>query len=125
VKSQTVNPHNQMIGKWGEDCAADFLDQSGFQVVERNVRTPEGEIDLIVQKDNILVFVEVKARRHGQNGYPEEAITEEKLEHMQNSAEYYLAEHPEYAEKWRIDVIAVTGALNSQHPQIEWFEDAA
>jgi putative endonuclease len=124
VKIPTGKKHNQLIGKWGEDCAADYLEQKGYLILARNVRTPEGEIDLIAQKEGSLVFVEVKTRTDNQRGYPEEAVTEEKMEHMNNSAEHYLESHPEYEDQWRIDVIAVTGKLNSQNPQIEWFEDA-
>jgi putative endonuclease len=124
MQKKPVNRHNQVIGKWGEDRAAAFLEEKGFSINARNVRTPEGEIDLIAQKGEILVFVEVKTRTHNLDGYPEEAVTEEKLEHMNNSAESYLQEHPEFGENWRIDVIAVTGKLNDQNPQIEWFEDA-
>ena len=125
MKPQNIKKHNQLFGSWGEDCAAAYLEDKGYRIVARNVRTPEGEIDLIVEKEGKLVFVEVKARSHGHNGYPEEAITEEKQEHMIDSAEYFLQEHPDYAENWRIDVVAVTGTINSLHPQIEWFEDAA
>lgn len=120
---QSTNKHNQMLGKWGEDCAAEYLKRHGYNIISRNMRTPEGEIDLIAQKDKLLIFVEVKTRSNSLSGYPEEAITEEKLEHMNNSAEWYLQEHPDKAENWRIDVISVIGKLNCQNPQIEWFED--
>ena len=116
--------HNQKIGKWGEDCAFKYLESKGFKVLERNVRTPKGEIDLIALDHDVLVFVEVKTRSHNHAGYPEEAVTEEKLEHMINSAENWIQSHPEYENNWRLDVIAVTGAINAQNPQIEWFENA-
>lgn len=125
MKAGNQQKHNQIFGRWGEDQAADFLLQRGYTILGRNIRTPEGEIDLIVRKNEIVVFVEVKARSHSQNGYPEEAITEEKMEHMLNSAEHYLLEHPELEENWRVDVISVTGRPNEMNPQIEWFEDAA
>lgn len=120
-----VNRRKQILGAWGEDCAAGFLQSKGFQVVARNHRTPEGEIDLILVKDGHLVFVEVKTRIHNQAGYPEESVTETKLEHLMGAAECYLEQHSEYADDWRVDVIAVTGALNCSNPQIEWFENAA
>ncbi len=73
----------------------------------------------------MLVFVEVKARTHNHAGYPEEAVTEEKLEYMFDSAEYWLEEHQEYQDNWRLDVVAVTGVINTPAPKIEWFENAA
>jgi len=124
VKDQLHPGRNQFIGKWGEDCAFAFLESKGFKVLERNVRTPHGEIDLIALDQETVVFVEVKTRSHHHAGYPEEAVTEEKMEHMIDSAESWLQNHPEYEQNWRLDVIAVTGPLNSNNPQIEWFENA-
>jgi len=125
VKDQRHSGRNQIVGKWGEDCACAFLESKGFKLLARNVRTPAGEIDIIALDHEMLVFVEVKARSHNQAGYPEEAVTEEKLDHMFDSAECWLEEHQEYQENWRLDVVAVTGVINSQAPQIEWFENAA
>ncbi len=125
MKDQNHPGRNQKIGKWGEDCASDYLAGKGFKIVARNVRTSAGEIDLIALDQETLVFVEVKTRSHLQAGYPEEAVTEEKLEHMIDSAENWLQDHPEFENNWRMDVIAVTGVINSQNPQIEWFENAA
>ncbi len=123
---EKIHPgRNQIIGKWGEDCASSFLESKGFKIFDRNVRTPAGEIDLIALDNETLVFVEVKTRSHLDAGYPEEAVTEEKLEHMIDSAENWLQDHPEYENNWRLDVIAITGAIHSQNPQIEWFENAA
>jgi putative endonuclease len=115
--------HNQLLGRWGESIAADFLLQRGFKLIAQNVRTTAGEIDLIVEKDGKVVFVEVKTRSNTQTVYPEEAVTDEKLEHMLDSAEIYLADHPEISENWRVDVIAIIGHPGSSHPQIEWYED--
>ena len=124
MKGQQHSGRNQIVGKWGEDCAFAFLESKGFKVLARNVRTPSGEIDLIALEHEMLIFVEVKTRSHNQAGYPEEAVTEEKLEHMIDSAESWLEEHPEYQDNWRLDVISITGKLNQQNPQIEWFENA-
>ena len=120
----TVNRRKQILGAWGEACAANFLQSRGFQIVTRNFRTPEGEIDLVALKDGHLVFVEVKTRVHNRAGYPEESVTETKLEHLTGAAEYYLEQYPENVDDWRVDVIAVTGTVNSSNPQIEWFENA-
>jgi putative endonuclease len=125
VKDQRHSGHNQELGKWGEDCAFAFLEGKGFKILDRNVRTPNGEVDIIAMDQQTLVFVEVKTRTHHRAGYPEEAVTKNKLEHMVDSAEIWLESHPEYEDNWRLDVIAVTGPINSQNPQIEWFENAA
>lgn len=125
MKDQQHPGRNQIVGQWGEDCALAFLESKGFKVLDRNVRTPAGEIDLIALDHEMLIFVEVKTRSHNQAGYPEEAVTEEKLEHMIDSAEIWLEKHSEYQDNWRLDVISITGKLNQHNPQIEWFENAA
>ncbi|MEW5941133.1 MAG: YraN family protein, partial [Chloroflexota bacterium] len=52
----------QRVGRWGEQAAAEYLEKRGYLILARNFRTKHGEIDLIARQDNILVFVEVKAR---------------------------------------------------------------
>lgn len=99
--------HKQELGRWGESQAAEFLTRKGYQVLERNLRTPYGEIDLIASQEGALVFVEVKTRTTQKFGLPEEAITPQKLEHMIESAQHYLQERPEPEVDWRVDVIAI------------------
>ncbi|HET9928655.1 MAG TPA: YraN family protein, partial [Rubrobacter sp.] len=67
-----------------------YLIQHGYALVERNYRTRRGEIDLIVRKDDILVFVEVKLRRQIKYGDPLEAVTHRKQNTIRSVAEHYL-----------------------------------
>ncbi len=97
----------QSLGRWGETQAAEFLAKKGYRLLERNVRTEYGEIDLLLQSEEILVFVEVKTRRSQRYGQPESAITASKLRHMIDSAQAYLQEHPQFTQDWRIDVVSV------------------
>jgi putative endonuclease len=114
----------QAIGKWGEKLAEEFLAKRGCSLVERNARTPYGEIDLVMQADgDLLIFVEVKTRTSSAFGKPEEAITAQKKMHMVQSAEAYLLAHPEYAGDWRVDVVAIFQPA-SANPEIVWFENA-
>jgi len=62
------------FGKWGESLAADYLVEKGYTLVVTNFRTPDGEIDLVVQKDGELVFVEVKTRRNVRFGMPPQRL---------------------------------------------------
>lgn len=96
---------NQRVGRWGEQAAADYLSQKGYEIVARNVRTPYGEIDLIAQKDGFSIFVEVKARTTSSLGPPEMAVTPRKQQHMLACAEYYAQQNG--IDHWQIDVIAV------------------
>ncbi len=117
--------HNQITGRWGEQLAQEFLVGKGFQPIGRNVRTESGEIDLILEKDSLLVFVEVKTRTGLNFGFPEESITELKSDHFLAAVEEYLDMNPPGEKDWRIDVIAITGnAKRGGKPLIEWFEDA-
>jgi putative endonuclease len=117
------NRYRQMIGAWGEDLAAQFLINKGLKIIQRNFRTREGEIDLIALDGETLLFVEVKTRTNTEFGFPEEAVTDEKLDHLYEAAEEYLAEHLEY-ENWRVDVVAIKGKPDSDEPQFEWFQNA-
>jgi putative endonuclease len=113
--------HNQRIGKWGEETAAEYLTQRGHEIIARNVRTPYGEIDIVAKQGDITIFVEVKTRTSNTMGLPEEAITPRKREHMLASADQYAAEHA--IDHWQIDVISIEGKSGSM-PKITYFENA-
>lgn len=111
------------LGKWGESVAAAYLGKNGYSLVTTNFRTPDGEIDLVVQKEDELVFVEVKTRQNMEYGMPEEAVNDEKLDHLESAVGHYLLLHPQYENNWRLDVISVIGSPNGKEPQIDWFEN--
>ena len=113
----------QILGRWGESQAANFLEERGYEILERNVNTPYGEIDIIAEKEDVMIFVEVKTRRSGLFGYPEESITPVKQEHMVKASQAYLAEHPELGDCWQIDVISIQ-QIHSQELEIVHFENA-
>ena len=112
--------HNQMIGKWGEQIAADYLKAKGYTILSMNTRTPLGEIDIIASIEGQTVFVEVKSRTSRTFGFPEEGLTRRKLAHMLACAEYYAAGHE--LETWQCDAIAVEGNPGKP-PMIEHFEN--
>ncbi len=116
-----MTKHNQKIGRWGEDVAAAYLQKLGYELMERNTRTPYGEIDLIVRQRGRVIFVEVKTRTSTSFGYPEEAITPRKQQHLFDSAEHYAQEHG--LDHWQIDAISVEGKPNGGEPRITHFED--
>ncbi len=114
--------HNQEIGRWGEQAAVAYLQSKGYQIVDRNTRTPYGEIDVIARLKEVTVFVEVKTRTTRRLGLPEEAVTPRKLEHMIAAAEHYAAEHE--IDYWQLDVIAIQGKPGHSS-QIEHFENVS
>lgn len=107
-------------GAEGENLAARFLEDKGFEIVARNYRHRHLEIDLIARKDNWLIFVEVKTRSSVAFGEPEQFVTNQKARKIFQAAEEYI-----YAIDWhghvRFDVVSVKlGAM----PEIVHFEDA-
>lgn len=119
-----VTLHNQSLGRWGERQAEEHLVKKGYVILDRNVRTSYGEIDLITSIGNLLVFVEVKARSSTRYGYPEGGLTLQKRAHLLNAVQAYLQAHPEIENDWRVDVIAVQRYKNGQVPEIIHFENA-
>jgi putative endonuclease len=84
-----------------------YLIQNGYTLVERNYRTRRGEIDLIVRKDDTLVFVEVKLRRGTGFGDPLEAVTPRKQHTLRSVAEHYLYTKSAHYDTLRFDVIGI------------------
>jgi putative endonuclease len=119
-----VKSYRQALGRRGEDLAASFLSELGYEVLERNARSPYGEIDLIVQRQDLTVFVEVKSRTSTTYGLPEEAITPLKQAHLLAAIQAYLQAHPDLNGDWRIDVIAIQYPGHGAPPQITHFENA-
>jgi putative endonuclease len=113
----------QSIGSLGETIAADYLEANGYTFLGRNWRSPYGEIDLIALQNGVVAFVEVKTRRSRTLGPPEISITPRKREHMRDSAEYYIQQHPELTTDWRIDVITVQIQSGNLPPLIDHFEN--
>ena len=113
--------HNQRIGKWGEETAAEYLTQNGCEIIGRNIRTSYGEIDIVVPQGESIVFIEVKTRTLNKLGLPEESITSRKREHMIACAEHYATEHE--IDHWQIDVISIEGKPVATS-QITYFESA-
>jgi putative endonuclease len=111
-------------GILGENLACEFLGNNGYQIIERNFRCPGGEVDIIAQHQETLVFIEVRTKRSRQFGSPEESITPKKMEHMRNVAAYYWQCHKGLPESWRIDVIAIEMNSFGQANRIELIENA-
>lgn len=100
-----MDPRRQ-FGNVGEGLAANFLQSQGMTILAIQYKKPFGEIDLIAQDGDEVVFVEVKARATSSYGYPEDSVTPEKIRHILRVAQSYLTEH-QIEGPWRIDVLAV------------------
>lgn len=120
-----MNSHSQQVGRWGESHAVEYLIHSGYDILGRNIVTSYGEIDILAQQNETLIFIEVKTRSSDQFGFPEESITETKMNHMVESAQGYIIENYSNDPEWRIDVIAIQGDNKTDIPQIEHFENVS
>lgn len=90
-----------------EDFAVRFLQGKNYKIIDRNFHSRFGEIDIIAEDKDVLVFVEVKARWSPKFGAPEEAVTRSKLWKIQKTGEYYSLLNPNLPKKLRIDVVAL------------------
>lgn len=110
------------LGRQGEEAAARYLQREGMKIVERNLRTPVGEIDLIVKNKRVLAFVEVKTRRGTAFGSPGEAVGPHKQRQIIQAARWYLNDRPHKGLQPRFDVIAII--VSGDDFQIEHIQDA-
>ncbi|MDD4362775.1 MAG: YraN family protein [Atribacterota bacterium] len=97
----------KFTGSKGEDIACQYLIKNGYKILEKNFKVSFGEIDLIVNKNNIICFVEVKTRNSLIYGLPEEAITEKKKSKIIKVAQYYIKKKHLYNYLFRFDVISI------------------
>ncbi len=98
---------NQSIGQNGEEIAKNYLEKTGYKILETNKRFSNlCEIDIIALDKKTLVFVEVKTRKTDVCGHPLEAITKNKYNHIKQGIYLYLQENQQY-KKYRIDAISV------------------
>ena len=111
-------------GQRGENLAAGFLKERGYQILETNYRCPHGEIDIVAQHNDCLVFIEVRSKKSRNFGSPEESITPAKKEHLIDSAWHYQQARGNLPQMWRIDFVAVELNYANEVKRIELFENA-
>jgi putative endonuclease len=108
--------HNE-TGKEGEELAARWLKEKGYEILHRNWRHSHYEIDIVATKGTYLHFVEVKARNYSSFGYPEDSVTKKKFKHLQKAADEYLFLNPGH--KWiQYDILSIT---LHKYKEVEYF----
>ncbi|HUU62474.1 MAG TPA: YraN family protein [Dehalococcoidia bacterium] len=112
------------IGALGEKIAAEYLTGLGYVIRERNFRSREGEIDIIAEKDDFLVFIEVRTRRSLSFGTPEESVTAQKKERLITLTQAYMEDREDLPSSWRIDVVALELGPKGQISRLELIENA-
>ncbi len=109
-------------GQWGEDLAADFLAEAGLELLVRNWRYKKAEIDIIARENEILVFIEVKARASSAFGHPEEMVTSRKQRFLIDAAMAYMR-FTGHDGEIRFDIVAILGRPDKEK-EIIHFRDA-
>ena len=112
------------LGDWGEEKALRYLSDQGYQLLARNWRTSEGEIDLVMEQDLMIVFIEVKTRNTDLFGSPEESITPGKQKRLRKTCMAYLQENDCENRDWRIDVVAIEATRIGEITRLDHYENA-
>lgn len=113
--------HNHIMkGKYAEGIACQYLHEKGFEILHQNWRHGHFEIDLIVSKNGVIHFIEVKARWGLQFGHPEESVSKKKFRHIQNASNAYLGIHHQW-NRIQFDILSIY--FNEGEKEICYFED--
>jgi putative endonuclease len=113
----------QILGETGENLAAGELVARGYAILERRYRTRHGEIDIVAEHAETIVFVEVRARATGEFGRAADSVTDQKKRKVTAMAVEYLARHHITNRPCRFDVVAIDEALGPS-PEITVFPNA-
>lgn len=111
------NDHNEKLGRKGERKAARYLIFRGWKILERNYRTPYGEIDIIAKRRGVMAFIEVKTRTTDEFGTPAEAVDEKRKRRYIMGANYFLANRI-------VDMTVRFDIIGVYRGKIEHFENA-
>jgi putative endonuclease len=109
-------------GREAEDLACTWLRERGLRLLERNYRSPFGEIDIVMQEGGTLVFVEVRYRRSASHGSAAETVGAQKQARLRATAEHYLQARRDSKKPCRFDIVAVSGSR--MDAGIEWLPNA-
>lgn len=101
------NTSKKEMGNLGEEIASKYLNENGYQILERNFYTRHGELDIIAKQNDEIAFIEVKTRSNHSYGNPREAVTPIKQKHMYQAAKYYLYKTKQENAFTRFDVVEV------------------
>lgn len=103
-----MDNYRQKLGKTGEELAAKYLQNKGYEILVRNYRRYRGEIDIVARDQDCLVFVEVKTAKSRRFGPPVLRVDQRKKKQLGKIAMAYYQEHDLYDQDSRFDIITVT-----------------
>ncbi len=111
------------IGQWGEDVACRYLSRKKYRIIEKNYRLKTGEIDIIAQKDEYIVFIEVKTRSSNQYGRPSQAVSDFKKKRIVKTALQFICEKKMLNQSIRFDIVEIDYATFNEY-QVNHIENA-
>lgn len=123
AKKQKHDSTNLKLGPRGENIAVSYLQKQGYTVLVRNYRQRIGEIDIVAEDGDCLVFVEVKTRKNDQYGNPLEAVDIRKQRKLSRIALDYISRHKKENQNARFDVVAVQLQQESA-PEVQHIKNA-
>jgi Holliday junction resolvase-like predicted endonuclease len=118
---KALTPNNE-LGVWGEEQAADYLIRKGYTIVERDWKSGHRDIDIIATNGQVMIFVEVKARRNRVFGEPEDAIDYKKMQNLRAAINHYI-KFKNIRQDIRFDVITIVGTPYQGEAEITHIED--
>jgi putative endonuclease len=115
---------NRQLGDFGERVAAAHLEAKGYRILATNFRVREGEVDIVAQRGDVVVFAEVKTRRGDAMGSATEAVGVRKAQRLLIAAEAFGQQHPELPPERRIDLIAIDLDAGGRVVSLQHIENA-
>ncbi|WP_448662090.1 YraN family protein [Sphingomonas sp. CJ20] len=118
MRSTTDRRIAETRGREGEQRAASWLSDNGWEILDQRVRTPAGEVDLVVRRGTLVAFVEVKTRATAQA--LDHAIDERRLARVAAAAEYLMSRYAGPGDDIRVDVILIAPRTPPRHIENAW-----
>ena len=115
IRKDPSSAHHIITGKKGESLASEWLEERGFEIIEKNWRYKRFEVDIIASRHGILHFIEVKTKSSLRGGFPEEQVTIAKIRRLVNASIPYRSMFPVW-NRVQFDVLAITLASNVLEP---------
>ncbi len=112
------------LGNWGEELAGRFLEERGYSILDTNYRCRYGEVDIVAQDGEELVFVEVCTRHGGGFGAPEESLSAAKVRRLVTTCQDYIQRRAKEDTEWRIDLVCVHLDRGGEAPRIHHLRHA-
>ncbi len=112
------------LGRAAEALAAEFLEGQGYEILDRNHATRQGEVDLVCREGAVLCFVEVRSRTGDAQGGPEETVGPQKARRVVRAATDWALRHDALEQAIRFDVVAITFGEGAAPPRIDLYRRA-